>query len=247
MEKKYIELNQNFIQTPIAHRGLHGESVSENSMQAFRLAIEKGYAIEIDLHLLKDGELVVVHDANLRRVTGKDVEVSTLTSKDLESYPLTLNGEIIPTFSEFLALVDGQVPVLIEIKASNGFNPEICDKLIDALRDYPAKSKIALQSFNPYVVEYLKRNTDEYSVGLLATREYPFSAIRNYVLRTLKLYKRIHADFISYNVNYLPYRKVSKIKRRGHKVLAWTINTPEKLSKARTYADNIIFEKIEIN
>ncbi len=246
MDTKYVELNENFTTIPIAHRGLHGEGVSENSMQAFRLAIEKGYAIEIDLRMTKDGEIVVVHDSNLRRVTGQDVLVEHLTKDELKKYPLS-SGELIPTFKEFLALVNGQVPVLVEIKANEGFDPELCEKVLFELKDYEAKDKIALQSFNPYVVKHFKTLCDEYSVGLLATREYPFSTLKNYVLRTLKLYKSIHADFISYNVCYLPYRKVSKIKRRGHKVLAWTIDTPEKLSKARTYADNIIFEKIELN
>lgn len=246
MKTNYIELNENFITNPIAHRGLHSNTVSENSMQAFSLAIEKGYAIEIDIHLMKDGELVVVHDTNLKRVTGIDFEVKDLTTDTLKNYPLTLNGEKIPTFKEFLSLVDGKVPVLIEIKANSGFDPKTCEKLLLDLKNYGAKDKIALQSFNPYVVKYLKTYSQDYSVGLLATKEYPFKFFTNYILRNLKLYKKIHADFISYNVAYLPFKKVSKIKKRGHKVLAWTINSPERLQNARKYADNVIFEKIDL-
>ncbi len=244
--KNYIELNKNFLDYPIAHRGLHSESVSENSMQAFSLAIEKGYAIEIDIHLMSDGELVVIHDPNLKRVTGVDFAVKNLTADTLKNYPLLLNGEKIPTFKEFLNLVDGKVPVLIEIKANDGFDAKTCEKLLLDLKDYSAKDKIALQSFNPYVVKYLKTYSQDFSVGLLATKQYPFNFFANYILRNLKLYKSIHADFISYNVAYLPFKKVEKIKKRGHKVLAWTINSDEKLQKARKYADNIIFEKIEL-
>lgn len=246
MKTNYIELNQNFITNPIAHRGLHSDTVSENSMQAFSLAIEKGYAIEIDLHLMKDGKLVVLHDANLKRVTGKDALIKDLTEDNLKDYPLLLNGETIPTFRDFLNLVDGKVPVLIEIKANDGLNTVLCDTLLTDLENYPRKDMIALQSFNPYVVKYLKEKTREYSVGLLATGNYSFSAIKNYILKNLLLYKKIKADFISYNVAYMPFKKVEKIKKRGHKALAWTINTPEKLEKARKYADNIIFEKIDL-
>ena len=246
MKTNYIELNQNFTSIPIAHRGLHSDTVSENSMQAFSLAIERGYAIEIDIHLLRDGEIVVVHDANLKRVTGVDVLVKDIETKDLKNYPLLLNGETIPLFKDFLKLVDGRVPVLIEIKANDGLNTALCDKLLAELNGYMAKDKIALQSFNPYVVKYLKQNTDEYSVGLLATKKYNLGFFKNFILKNLLLYKNIKADFISYNVNFMPFNKVEKIKKRGHKALAWTINTPEKLEIARKYADNIIFEKIDL-
>lgn len=246
MNKKYVELNENFLNVPIAHRGLHSDTVSENSMQAFRLAIEKGYAIEIDIHLMKDGELAVIHDSNLNRVTNCDVIIENLTSEDLVKYPLLLNGEKIPTFKEFLALVNGRVPILIEIKATETFKPELCEKLLIDLNTYPYADKVALQSFNPFVVKYLKKYNSEYSVGLLATNKYPFGKFKNYLLRSLFFYNYINADFVSYNIDFLPNRYVSKKVKRGHKLLAWTINSPEKLEKARNIADNIIFEKIEL-
>ena len=116
MFKNYSPLKESFLQKKIAHRGLHSDTVSENSLQAFRLAIDGGYAIELDVHLLTDGEIAVVHDSNLSRVTGQDVTVETLSSKDLEKYPLLLNGEKIPTLKETLALVNGNAPLLIEVK-----------------------------------------------------------------------------------------------------------------------------------
>lgn len=243
---RYIELNSNFINIPIAHRGLHSSTVSENSMEAFRRAIEKGYAIEIDVHLLKDGELAVVHDDNLKRVTGFEVDVATLTSKQLKNYPLLLSKEKIPTLREFLELVDGKVPVLIEIKAGEKFEPKLTEQLLIQLDSYPKKDMIALQSFNPYVVKYLKTYSGDYSVGLLATGKYNFGKIKNYILSNLKLYDKVHADFISYSINYLPNRAVTKKRKKGHKLLAWTIDSQEKLAKAREIADNVIFEKITL-
>lgn len=91
MRTKHIKLNKNFTEFKIAHRGLHSDSVSENSMEAFKLAINSGYAIEIDVHLLKDGQLAVVHDSNLKRVTDIDIIVEDLTSSELANYPLKID------------------------------------------------------------------------------------------------------------------------------------------------------------
>ena len=70
---------------PIAHRGLHNETLTENSMGSFANAIERGYNIETDVHLLKSGEVVVFHDNTLKRVCGKDVKISDLTLEDIKS------------------------------------------------------------------------------------------------------------------------------------------------------------------
>ena len=86
-----------FMTIPLAHRGLHNQQLDENSLGAFKAAIEHGYGIELDVHPLKDGGLVVVHDTNLKRVTGVDVNVETLSEEDLKKYPLLLSKEKIPT------------------------------------------------------------------------------------------------------------------------------------------------------
>ena len=106
---------------------------------------------------------------------------------------------------------------------------------------------VALQSFHPLAVKYLKEHTAEYPVGYLCS----YRLIRkkrsflNYMLRTLKFYRYMHADFISYDITYLPNRYVAKKKKRGVQVLAWTVNSKEKERRAMRVADNIIFENIE--
>ena len=87
-----------------AHRGLHGEGIPENSMAAFRRSLEHGYGIELDVHLMKDGELAVVHDSSLKRTAGADVKIEDLTKEDLEKYPLEGTEETIPLFKDVLAL-----------------------------------------------------------------------------------------------------------------------------------------------
>lgn len=246
MKVKRIPLNENFINYRIAHRGLHSENIAENSLSAFKAAIDKNYAIEIDVHLTTDGELAVVHDSNLKRVTGADVAVETLSSAELEKYPLLTGGEKIPLFRDVLALVDGKVPLLIELKFENNvFDYRQADALLKQLEDYKYKDMIALQSFQPFAVKYLKEHTGEYAAGYLCSyRLGNLSKFKTYILRSLKLYGYMHADFISYDIDFLPNKYVTKKRKKGVQVLAWTINTRDKAEKAKTVADNFIFENV---
>ena len=138
------------LSTPIAHRGLWNEEIPENSLLAYKNAIEKGYPIEIDVHKSKDGVLFVFHDDNLSRMTGVDALLHEKTSTELKS--LTLNGteEKIPTLKEVLEVVDGKVPLLIEIK--NQPDNSVVDDTVKILKEY--KGEFAVQSFNPtYIIK----------------------------------------------------------------------------------------------
>ncbi|MFQ7076789.1 MAG: glycerophosphodiester phosphodiesterase family protein [Christensenellaceae bacterium] len=98
--------------TPIAHRGLHEKGVPENSRAAFTRAIEEGYAIETDVRRTKDGTLVVVHDDNLRRLTGEPGKVSQTSYHDLSAMRLAGTNERILTLEECLEHLDGRTPLL---------------------------------------------------------------------------------------------------------------------------------------
>lgn len=105
----------------IAHRGLHDVNggIVENSIESFKLAIDKKYIIELDVHISKDGEIVVFHDDNLNRVTGVNKKISEVTYDEIKKLKLKNTDSYIPTLQEILMLVDGKVPLLIEIK-NNG-------------------------------------------------------------------------------------------------------------------------------
>lgn len=103
-----------------AHRGLHGDGAAENSMTAFRLAMENGYGMEFDLHLLKDGNLGVMHDSLLNRTTGQAGRIEDLYTQDLKNYRLENTEDTIPQFADVLTLVDGKVPLIIELKPEDG-------------------------------------------------------------------------------------------------------------------------------
>ena len=103
-----------------AHRGLHDDEKPENSLAAYKAALDKGYGIEFDVHLLKDGSLAVMHDSDLKRITGREGFMEDLTAQDLENYHLCGTDQTIPTFQQVLDLFDGQAPLIIELKTRNG-------------------------------------------------------------------------------------------------------------------------------
>ena len=137
-----------------AHRGLHGNGVPENSMAAFRAALQHGYGIELDLHLLKDGELAVIHDHSLLRTTGVEGNVEDLTADQLHDYRLEGTDEHIPTFREVLTLFDGKAPLIIELKAARNYRA-LVNTVCEQLKDY--KGAYCIESFDPRCLWFLRK------------------------------------------------------------------------------------------
>ena len=148
-----------------AHRGLHKEGVPENSMAAFQRALERGYGIELDIHLMKDGNLAVIHDASLLRTAGTDVNIEDLTIADLEDYRLENTNEKIPLFEEVLKLFDGKAPLIVEVKSVNN-HAALCEAVSKALDQY--KGAFCVESFDPRCIIWFKKNRPEYIRGQLA-------------------------------------------------------------------------------
>jgi len=148
-----------------AHRGLHGNGVPENSMGAFRLALEQGYGIELDVHLMADGELAVIHDPSLKRTTGVDVLIEDLTKADLDNYHLEGTDEKIPLFSEVLALYAGKAPLIVELKAERSNHAALTDAVCKMLDSYDGA--YCLESFDPRCVQWLRKNRPELIRGQL--------------------------------------------------------------------------------
>ena len=119
-----------------AHRGLHGDGAAENSMTAFRLAMENGYGMEFDLHLLKDGNLGVMHDSLLNRTTGQAGRIEDLYTQDLKNYRLENTEDTIPRFADVLTLVDGKVPLIIELKPEDGNHAKLAETACNMLKGY---------------------------------------------------------------------------------------------------------------
>lgn len=225
----------------IAHRGLHDKENPENTLGAFEKAIEKGYAIELDVQLLKDGTVVVVHDNKLSRLCGEDRYVSNLTFNEIKNMKVLSSNFSIPSFEEVLKLVDGKVPLLIEIK-----NPlkigELEKKTWELLKDY--NGEYAVQSFNPYSLAWFKDNAPNVLRGQLSSffKGENLSFIKKTLLKKLKLNKVSCPNFISYNAENLPNKYVTKCDLP---VLAWTVRNQEQYINVIKYCDNIIFENFE--
>jgi len=227
----------------IAHRGLHNKECPENSLGAFALAIEKGYAIELDVQLISDGTVVVFHDYSLSRVTGQDGYTKHLTVEQLPSYKLCGTNFSIPTFKEVLDFIDGQVPILIEIKNETNVGP-LESATYELLKNY--NGEYAVQSFNPYSLEWFKKNAPNVLRGQLSSffRKENLSFFKKFFLKRLFFNKKISCPhFISYNFKNLPNIYVSRYKKLP--ILAWTIRSQTEYMKAIKHCDNIIFEGFE--
>lgn len=239
--------NHPLLVTPIAHRGLHDEAIDENSLFAYSAAIKNKLNIEIDLHLISSGELLVVHDFNIKRVTGADKEVKDLTLADLDKYLLLKKQAKMPLFEEVLNLVDGKVGLLVELKVKGKFDEKLVDKTLEVLENYKYKDSVALQSFNPYCVKYLKKVQNIYPVGQLTTQEQPEQTkFVSFMFKHLFILKISKPDFLAADIRYMPKKKIIKLRKKGLPILAWTIDSEEKKNTALKYADNIIFERIKL-
>lgn len=226
---------------PIAHRGLHDDSLPENSMPAFKAAIEKGYNIEIDLHLTADGKIVVFHDSSLKRVCqiDKNIKIENLTYAELLSnYKLRGTENYIPLLDELLEIADGKTGLLIELKNPNPFSHSLEAAVIKRLNDY--KGEFALQSFNPYSMKYIRLHSD-FVVGQLATYEMKTFA----PIGKLWVNRISRPAFVAYDIRQAENKYVARWRKKVP-LLVWTIDTPEKLQKAKDLGvNNIIFEHIE--
>ena len=184
----------------IAHRGLHNKpTIPENSMAAFKLAVEKGYGIELDLHLLKDGEIAVFHDNTLVRTTGKQGNVKDLTVDELKNYTLEESNETIPYFPDVLKLVDGKVPLIIELKIEQN-TKELCEATMNALKDY--KGAYCIESFDPRPLIWLKKNRPDITRGQLSQNYFKsktkLSVFTKMLLTALFMNIATKPDFIAY-------------------------------------------------
>lgn len=228
----------------IAHRGYHNnkKGIPENSVLAFKKAIDNNYLIELDVRLTKDKKLVVFHDDNLKRVCDVNKRVKDLTYRELLKYNLFDTTLKVPLFSDVIKLVNGRVPILIETKYHNRFG--VLEKiLINELSNY--KGLYAIQSFYPMSLLWLKRNTKDIPIGLLSSNfKNDLNRLKSIIGKTLILDLFFKTDFISYDVKGLPNNYLS-YKRNKKKIVIWTIKNKKDYDLARQYTDSLICENFD--
>ncbi len=225
----------------IAHRGLHDEQFAENSLSAFENAINNGYAIEFDVQSIGDGTPVIFHDDTLKRVTGMDGYTRNITSKDnLKKYKLNNTKDTIPTLKQVLKFVDGRTPLLIEIK-NTGKVGQLEEAVWEELKKY--KGEYAIQSFNPYVLEWFKQNAPEVIRGQLSCKfkGEDMGFFKKLILRKMCLNKKVsEPNFISYKFDEIP--RVCSTKYKNLPLIVWTVASQQDYMTIIKKCDNIIFE-----
>ncbi len=239
-----------FLTTPLAHRALHDvtDGRPENSRAAISAAIAHGYGIEIDVQLSADSAAMVFHDYALDRLAEASGSVRARTASVLAQTTLRGGSEGIPSLPEILALVAGQVPVLIEIKDQDGAMGEqigpLEEAVANALQTYAGP--VAVMSFNPHSVARMAELCPDVPRGLVTSgydpKDWPLSRATCEALRAIPDYDRVKASFVSHDAADLSRPRVVELKAAGADILCWTIKSPEAEAEARKIAQNVTFE-----
>ena len=218
-----------------AHRGLHSEGVPENSMAAFRAAKEGGYGIELDIHLMKDGNLAVIHDSSLKRTAGVDVYIEDLTVSDLDVFRLEGTNEKIPLLSQVLELFNGEAPLIVELKVWNNNVNALCKAVCDLLDNY--QGSYCLESFDPRCIAWLRRNRPDLIRGQLTENFFKSNSKLPWMLKFAMRHQLLNVstrpDFVAYR--FADRKTISNVicrKLWGIQGVTWTIRTKEDFDTA---------------
>ena len=234
---------------PVAHRGLHGNGVIENSLSAAAAAVAANYAIEVDLQLSKDGEIVVFHDETLDRLTSEKGGVAERTAAELKAIRLKDTADTIPSLHDLLALVGGKVPLVLELKSPWNGDITLAKKVADILVNY--EGPVAVMSFDPDLVAALKAHAPGLPRGIVAERWYLhphwkfMSFWRKHYLGLLLHILKTKPHFVAYAQFDLP--AIAPLVARyalGMPLLSWTVRVEREREHVSKWVDQIIFEHI---
>lgn len=231
-----------FVTMPMAHRGLHDADTPENSLAAFKKAEEEGYAIELDVQLMADGNIAVFHDYYLDRMTTGSGAISSKNLHDLKKIHLHGSSESVPTLDKVFETI--KTPIYIDVK-SHGKAGKFEQRLLALIRHY--NPTVAIASFNPATLVWFRENAPDITRAVISYnyRDSKFGLLTRQKLKNLKYNRQIKPHFISYELDSLPFWRVW-VARKLYKipVISWTIRTKEDLAKAKKVSDNYIFEVI---
>jgi len=222
---------------PIAHRGLHDLNKTrwENTLAAFEAAAKAGFAIECDVHLTKDGGVVVFHDDDLQRLAGREGRISELTLSEATALHVGGTAERVPTLRQMLDLVDGRVPLVIELKGIEGRDDGLVAAIARELSGY--KGEAAIMSFDHHLIRRFASDAPGIPGGLTAegTRTQDFEAHFSMLAHGI--------SFVSYNVHHLPNPFVTFVREKLHMpVISWTVRDREMQKHSELNVEQITFE-----
>lgn len=231
----------------IAHRGLHNSNAPENSISAFKAAVDSGLAIELDVRLTKDCKLVVFHDKDLMRMCGVEGNVRDYTYDQLGAFTLKGTDQKIPLLTDVLKCVDGRVPLLIEIK--NGEPVVSIGKRLNALlKKY--RGDYAVQSFDPFSMLWFRIFAPDVKRGQLVSKnkkKFDLEYIMRLICADPLVWRLIsQPDFISADLRSASQVQKQQALEIGADYVIWTVRTKEQLKAANYFTDTVIFENLNV-
>lgn len=235
----------------IAHRGLHNaeKGIPENSLPAFEAACQAGYAIETDVHITQDGQAIVFHDHDLKRMCGVDGVVEHMTLADIRRNNLSGTKEVAPTLDELLRLVKGRVPLVLELKCAPHKQDELCNRVFQHMASYSGKYMV--QSFDPRSLRWFRRHAPKVCRGQLASnflhkspegKHYGLGAI---LVGFMLCNHMSRPDYVAYDARFAanPMRRL--VCRMGAFPVGWTFESDEQLREGRKHFHCWIFQNFD--
>jgi glycerophosphoryl diester phosphodiesterase len=221
---------------PVAHRGYHdlNNTVWENTLSAFSRAVEAGFAIECDLHYASDGVPIIFHDEDLERLCNLKGDVRERTSGELGLIAIGGTKDKVPTLKQLLNLVQGKVPLVLELKGREADDEGFAESVLEVLEGY--EGKVALMSFDHWLLKDLKELGAPYPVGLTANG----NTAEEYATHEKAM--ELGLDFTSYYYADLPNSFMSRQRDKGIPVITWTVRDEDARKRTFDNADQMTFE-----
>ena len=239
---------QFLVEKPIAHRGIHDKNCPENSLCAFDRAIVRGLPIELDLQLTRDEKLVVFHDWTIERMTNGKGKLSKKKCEELCRLSLQRTEERVPTFEDVLKLVNGRVPIVVEIKKKGFLVDDICNDVICELRNY--NGQIAISSFNPLIIRWFKKDEPDIVRGQNFTNfgndNVVVSFCKKLFLYTSWIMSDNEPDFFAIRAQLLPDVFPARIAMKNKKpILTYAVRNKEEYDRIKNVVDNEFIDNVE--
>ncbi|MBP3674519.1 MAG: glycerophosphodiester phosphodiesterase [Oscillospiraceae bacterium] len=239
---------KNLLGWSYAHRGLHDAERPENSMAAFRAALDAGFGIELDIHLLKDGNLAVMHDSSLKRTTGCDGRIEDLTTPQLKDFSLGGTSETIPEFLQVLDLFAGKAPLIIELKVTDGNYAALTQTACAMMEGY--KGPWCMESFDPRCIWWLKKHRPEVIRGQLTEDHFKsegkLPCILKWALKHQVFNFLTKPDFVAYKFeDRKTFSNTLVRKLWGVQGVSWTLRSKEDYDTAISEGWLPIFENFK--
>lgn len=226
-----------------AHRGLWGPTAPENTLPAFEAAVQAGYGIELDVQLTKDHEVAVFHDNDLYRCCGIHADIHQITLQDAQQYKVCGSSQSIPSLSDVLQCIDGQVPVILEIKTCRDIYL-LCQKTADLLEKY--HGAFCIESFNPMAVRWFRIHRPGWIRGQLVFSIYGKKYAKKpayFLLASLLQNVLGRPDFLACDVEADRGISISIVKHLFHPwTMGWTVRSQQDYARCSGQFDLIIFE-----